>query len=136
MSTSDIKRNRGLKTAFVYLLITLFCILFGAVYEYFGRGVWSYFMIYNFVFPLVFGVLVFFIIGLKGVRLYPNAASALCYHGFIASLTLGFIMKGVLDIYGTTNHLLYVYFVLGGLLFIAALVLYFAKPGKKKQNPA
>lgn len=121
-----------MKTAFVYLLISMFCILFGAVYEYFGRGIWSYFMVYNFIFPLVFGAFVFFIIGLNGSRHYPNAAAALCYHGSIASVTVGFIMKGVLDIYGTTNRLLFVYWVFAGLLFVAAVVLHFVKPEKRK----
>ena len=35
---------------------TLFLVLFGAVYESFSHGVYSYFMLYAFAIPLVFGV--------------------------------------------------------------------------------
>lgn len=39
------------------LAATLFFAFFGAVYEAFGHGVYSYFMIYAFAFPLLMGVL-------------------------------------------------------------------------------
>ena len=136
LSTSDIKRSRGLKTAFGYLLISLFCVLFGAVYEHFGRGVYSYFMIYNFVIPLVGGTLVFFLIGINGDRHYPNAFARNCYHAAIATLTVGFIIQGVLDIFGTTNRLTLVYWIGSGILFSLAVLFYFRKPGEKKKEKA
>lgn len=75
MYTSDIDANSksALKTALVYLLASLFCVLFGAVYELFGHGVYSYFMIYAFVFPLAGGTLPFFLLGFARVKKYPRA---------------------------------------------------------------
>lgn len=134
MFTSDIKRSRGLKTAFVYLLVTLFVALFGAVYEYFGRGVFSFFMLYAFAVPLVFGVLVFFIIGLNGDRRYPNPHARNVYHAFVATVTVGCIIQGVLDIYGTTNRLSRVYWI-AGLVFLFLSVLFtFLDPGKARSR--
>ena len=61
MSTSDINRmKKTAKTGFVYLFISLLCILFGAVYEYYSHEVYSYFMLYAFVIPLAGGALPFF----------------------------------------------------------------------------
>lgn len=57
LSTLDI--NRMNKTALYYLFISLFCILFGAVYELFSHEVYSYFMLYAFVIPLGGGALPF-----------------------------------------------------------------------------
>lgn len=62
LSTLDI--NRMNKTALYYLFISLFCILFGAVYELFSHEVYSYFMLYAFVIPLGGGALPFFYNGL------------------------------------------------------------------------
>ena len=107
MFTSDmaINRKRASKTAFVYLLVSLFCVLFGAVYERFSHEVYSYYMLYAFTFPLVGGSLVFMILSFLNLKKYPNAVSRNLYHSGIATMTVGSIVRGVLDIYGTTNVL-------------------------------
>ena len=48
MYTSDIKK-RAKKTALVYLLISVFCAVFGVIYELFGHGVFSFFMAFCFL---------------------------------------------------------------------------------------
>ncbi len=100
------------KTGFVYLFISLFCVLFGVVYEYFSHEVYSYYMLYAFVFPLVGGVLPFFVFSFFTKRL-PGRIACNLYHSGIAALTIGSIFEGVLEIYGTTNRLVLVYWVLG-----------------------
>jgi uncharacterized membrane-anchored protein len=57
----ETNRRRALKTAFVYLLFSLFCALFGGVYEFFANGVMSFRMVYAFAIPLV-GAIVMFVI--------------------------------------------------------------------------
>ena len=47
------------KTGFIYLLLALVLALFGAVYEVFSHGVYSYYMLYAFAFPLAGGALPF-----------------------------------------------------------------------------
>lgn len=57
LSTSD---TRLQNTIFGYLAVTAACVLLGAVYETFSHGVFSYYMIYAFAFPLAGGVIPFF----------------------------------------------------------------------------
>lgn len=126
LSTSDTKRNsaQAAKTAYIYLLISLFCVLFGAVYEYFGHGVYSYFMLYAFAFPLVGGTLPFATLSLIRLPLYPSTVPLSLHHLGIGTLTVGSIIKGVLDIYGTSSSLTLFYPFAGGALVLAGLVLW------------
>lgn len=108
--TSDIEQGkRPGKAAFIYLLAAIFTALFGGIYERFSHEVYSYWMIYAFAFPLVGGTLPYM---LPGVTWNPGSM----YHAGIATLTVGSIVKGVLEIYGTTNGLTAVYWLAGGIL--------------------
>ena len=128
--TSDIE----LKTALRYLLISLFCVLFGAVYEVFSYEVYSFFMIYAFVFPLLLGVLPFLLIRLRGMR-SPNPVCRNLYHAGVATLTVGCIIAGVVEIYGTTNALILLYWMVGILLLLIPTVLYLtAKTYERDEN--
>lgn len=124
MCTSDIKRmKKTMGIGFVYLFISLFCILFGAVYEFFSHGVYSYFMLYAFVFPLAGGALPFFGMAFSSMPI-PNRVSQNLYHSGIAALTTGFLFEGALEIYGTTNRLVSVYWILGILFILTAIFIY------------
>lgn len=125
LSISDIKRMQEMaRTGFVYLCISLFCVLFGAIYEIFSHEVYSYFMLYVFVFPLVGGVFPFFVMAFSSMPV-PNRATGNLYHSGIATLTTGFLFEGVLEMYGTTNRFVLVYWILG-ILFILMVILYIA----------
>ena len=124
ISDIDAVYRRPVKTALVYLLISLFCGLFGAIYEVFSHEVYSFYMLYAFVFPLACGTLPFLIIGLCSRMPYPNAVSRNLYHSGIATCTVGSIMLGVLEIYGTTNHLTDLYWPVGIAFLLFGIVLY------------
>ena len=117
------------RTGLVYLSAALFCALFGAIYEHFSHGVYSGFMIYAFVYPLALGALPFFAMSLSGRRL-PGRLPFNLYNAGIATLTVGSIFRGVLDIYGTTNSLTTVYWALGAGLTLFGAVLYLFGQGK------
>lgn len=119
-SDTDISR-KALKTAFAYLLVSLLCALFGAVYERFSHGVYSFYMIYAFAFPLAGGALPFLAISLFRKR-YPGAVARNLYHSGIATLTVGSIVQGILDIYGTTNRLTGLYWIVGVILVVSGIV--------------
>ena len=126
MSTSDIEihRRRALKTAFVYLLISIFCALFGGVYEFFANGVMSFRMVYAFAIPLVGGTLPFLCMGVFGMQPYP-AAVLIGYHNCaVATFTLGTLLWGALDIYGTSNVLVQIYYMVGISLLIGEVIAY------------
>ena len=111
---------------FVYLLISLFCVLFGAIYEYFSHEVYSIYMIYAFVFPLAGGTLPFFALSLFGCRRLPGRLPRNLYNAGIATLTVGSVMEGVLEIFGTTNDMLQIYWFAGFGLAGTGLLLYVA----------
>ena len=101
-----------------YLAAALGCALFGAVYECFSHGVCSPFMVCAFAFPLLLGALPFFLLRRAG-RPFPGPLAADLIHAGVAALTIGSILRGVLDIYGTTSPLLALYWILGAALSAA-----------------
>lgn len=123
-SDTDRMRKRAGKTALVYLLAALLCALFGAVYEMFSHEVYSHWMIYAFVFPLAGGTLPFLILSLGRGGTYPNALVSNLYHCGIATLTVGSILCGVLEIYGTTNSLSQYYWIAGIALWVCGIGAY------------
>ena len=132
-SDADKSGKKALVTATSYLAISIFTAFFGAVYEIFSHGIYSYFMIYAFAFPLVLGTLPFLIFGLKPCSKYPIRSVRCCYHATIATATIGSIIKGVLDIYGTSSNLLWVYVYASAIMFAASIVLYLVQIFRKKQ---
>ena len=105
---------------------TIFCIIFGAVYERFSHEVYSYFMIYAFAIPLIGSVLPMMVAKTKNPdRLQPPAWKL--WNLGIVTLTVGALAKGALDIYGTSSPLLVVYPVCGSLLCIAGIYHVFPK---------
>ena len=133
------------KTAEIYLYVTIFCALFGAVYEYFSFGVYSYYMIYAFLWPLVMGVMPFMIMGRKYGKQYMKSeekgitiseghicndetVTAGCeydfqfWHAGVATLTVGSMFQGIVKIYGTSSPFTKGYFIMGCVLLIMAVV--------------
>ena len=104
-----------------YLLFTAGSALFGAVYEHFGRGVWSAYMVYAFAVPLLLGVLpALHFLMRKGPEWRITPLTRFLWGAGVAALTVGSIFKGVLDIFGTTNRLIIVYPLLGAFMLAAA----------------
>lgn len=135
MSTSVINRT-FLKTAFTYLIVSIFVALFGGIYEIYSHGVYSNFMIYAFAFPLVGGCLPFFLLGMWSYigdnthPIYLQPPGTLCrnlHHSGIATLTVGSIIRGVLDIYGTTSYLSKIYWIVGIAFLLSGIILYICK---------
>ena len=125
MSTSVTahKLHAQQKLILIDLSAALLCALFGAVYELFSHGVYSYGMIYAFAFPLVLGVLPLLLITMLRAP-YPDRFARSAYHAGIATLTVGSLVTGALEIYGTTNPLTIVYWIAGGALVTLGIVSY------------
>lgn len=126
MFTSDTKQHKRhvKRTAFTYLGISAFCALFGLIYEYFSFGVYSPFMVWAFLFPLLGGSLPLLVMLLCRWRPLPGRLVLQLYHSAIAAFTVGSLMQGVLDIYGTTNSLIGIYWWCGAGLMVLSLILY------------
>ncbi|MBQ4424726.1 MAG: hypothetical protein II882_03185 [Lachnospiraceae bacterium] len=134
MSTSDISRGRRrlLRHAILFLAAALITAFVGAVYERFAHSVYSYYMIYAFAIPLGLGTLPLLLFVQKNWRMPPRFTVNTWYAG-VATLTVGSIFKGVLDIFGTTKKLLIVYPVAGGILLLLGAGSYILA-GKKQER--
>jgi peptidoglycan/LPS O-acetylase OafA/YrhL len=124
--TSDIDR-RLYSTGVKYLIAAAAAAAAGAVYELFSHGVYSYYMIYAFMVPLVGGAIPCLVTAAKaGKKRRPRDAeatiSAKLQLAAVATLTAGSFMRGVLEIYGTTNKLTVIYAAAGLALATAALL--------------
>ena len=123
--TSDIDISEKVaKTAFTYLIISIFCVFFGAVYEVFSHEVYSFYMIYAFAFPLLGGTFPFLMMHVRHCSKYPCTVSRNLYHSGIAALTVGSIVRGILEIYGTTNHLSQLYWYVGMVFILTGGVIF------------
>ena len=80
-------------------------------------------MMYAFIIPLILGTFVYFIIYISKGNKYLNNIGITIYNLSIITFTLGSIMKGVLEIYGTTNKLVSSYFIIGLILFILSILI-------------
>jgi hypothetical protein len=108
-------------TVKIYVFTALFCIAFNYIYSLFGHGVSSPFMSYAFVFSLVLGVVGFTVFGRLNL---DNRIAYNLYNAGIATLTVGSILQGIIDIAGadTTYPVWYflvgtVFVAIGGLVF-------------------
>jgi len=99
------------KISKIYLGISAFCIVFAGIYEYFSHEVYSAFMIFAFLIPFLGGTVVFYTIKRFAISSMPGESLVRLYNCGIATLTVGSIFQGVLEIYGTTNSLVNVYLV-------------------------
>lgn len=124
ISDTDSTAKQASKTAFVYLIVSILCGLFGAIYEVYSHEVYSFYMIYAFAFPLIGGTLPFSILSMTRAKRYPNMISRKLYHSGIATLTVGSLIRGVLDIYGTTNSLTEYYWHVGVCFVVAGIFMY------------
>ena len=123
ISGIDNNSKRASKTALIYVVISIFCALFGLIYELYSHEVYSFYMIYAFAFPLVLGVLPFSVLGVIRVNKRISLFVHNLIHSGIATLTLGSIVKGVFDIYGTTNQLSNYYWYCGSILYLVGVVI-------------
>ncbi len=132
MYTSDkpISGKRYASVIKAYLLATVGCAIFGAVYELFSHEVWSCFMIGAFAFPMLLGAIPFFLMQKRG-KLFPGKAADLIHAG-VAALTVGSILQGALEIYGTSNPLTIAYLAAGGALTATGWLLTFKKQAVRK----
>lgn len=102
------------KTIIPYVITSVVIGIISAVYEHFSHGVISYFMVGTFAFPIA-GFIVYLIL-----HKYVNKV---VFNSSWITLMFGSFMVGVLEIYGTDNPLVYVYFIAAAILFVLSFIL-------------
>ena len=124
VSPIEPEKKRMCRNSLIFICAALFCGLFSAVYEYYSHGVYSNFMVYLFMFPLVGGTVPYAFLGLYPSAACPSRSAVRIYNSGLAALTVGSCVKGVLDIYGTSSGYMLAYWAAGGLLMIIGLGIY------------
>lgn len=95
-------------SAIKYLSASLAAAVFSIVYEHFSHGVVSWFMLAAFLIPLLGGG-----IGLLLTAFTRKRTDRTMYNCGLLTLTVGSITQGILEIYGTTNRLCGIYWIVG-----------------------
>ena len=107
------------RTARRYLGLAGFCALFALVYELFGHGVISWYMVLLPLWPLLGGALIFALLAMA--RIHPPQRTRCLYHAGLVTLTVGSCVTGIFEIYGSTPAIVRYYWIVGACLTIAAL---------------
>lgn len=114
LDINDLKRENIFIIGF-----SIFTLVFGIIYEMFSHGVISLFMILAFLIPLINLItnIIFINRKIKITKLSKNFFSMSIY-----TFTFFSVIKGVLDIYGTTNNLIIIYLIVGILLLVSSII--------------
>ena len=125
MSTSDSRSSyHPFRVAVGYLAVAAFTALFGLIYEHYSHEVESVFMQLAFLIPLFAGPLPACLLRLLGTRFYPGTGSRSVYRWSVSVFTLGSLLKGVFDIYGTASIFPYWYAIAGCVFAIVSVAIY------------
>jgi len=121
--TDSLKSNhQARKTTFIYLAVSVFCILFDKIYALFGHGVSSASMSLMFLYPLLGGFLPFsllwFVVS-QADQIYRYRILYNSYNSGLATLTIGSLLYGIFEIAGTNSPYLLA-FTIGGWIMVAA----------------
>lgn len=116
LDIKDIKNKRK-----NFFIISVICLICGIIYELFSHQVYSIFMIGAFVIPLVMGTIIPSIV--CKIKMPSNIENNL-YNASIATFTFGSFINGFLNIYGTTNSKIWIYFIVGIILLCISVANY------------
>lgn len=130
MYISDIDRRANAHTAVAFLAASAFCGFFSSVYFKFSHGVSSDYMVFLSAVPFVLGTLPYALLYLFRLRA-PKGPIGQMYNCGVATLTTGFCLAGVFEIYGSKCAYVPIYFYVGVGLIVASLL---AGAVRKAQN--
>ena len=121
MSTSVTKKrfSRLGKTAMVYLIISIFFFLFSRIYVSLSYGEYSFFMNTLSLVPLIGGGL---LVGLLLVQPNLSRVSFNLWNSGVAVLTVGFLLRGIINLSGRSTTLDWPYWLIGAGFLGLALV--------------
>ena len=122
-----------MKKSLIYFGISIFVFIFGQIYEYFSHGVYSSYVMFAFVIPFI-GLFIPSLLNNLILKRRITDNVTLPWKCGIATLTVGSIYKGVLEIYGTSGTFEQVYLIIGSLLCIIATIVLITARVNKDQN--
>ena len=117
--TSDIKKTY-FWTIIIYVIATIFTVIFNAVYYQFSHEVSSRYMSLAFLYPLLMGVIVY--AGLFFINWFDKVAYN-AYNAGVATITMASILLGVNEIAGA-DTIYYKYFYLVAFVLFGVSIIY------------
>lgn len=137
--SAKIKRNT-LKSLYIYIGVTIFVGLFGAIYEMNSNNVFSPAMYLAWIIPCVLGVGVYLVLTYVPIKQVPGTLVECIYNFGVAMLTVRSIFIGVIEIYGTTNRVMLTIYTVLSIVFLAvggsaylAIIIYSLLTTRKKK---
>ena len=119
---SLLKNNNSLlKRSYIYLAISAFLVIFNIIYGVFSHDVTSNYMTYAFLIPLIGGTVPSLILIFLPK---PSFIVKNIWRMGIASTIIGFLLRGVFEIYGTFVSIVNIYIYLGLSMLFLSLCLY------------
>lgn len=107
-----------------YAAASLLCLIFSIIYNAFSHDVTSAYMTYLSIFPLILGVIPFFLIAfIKKIPL-PHMMELDLYGSGVEAITLSSGMKGIFEIAGTSSDLQPLLMYIGSGFLLAGLAVY------------
>ena len=106
------------------IIFSIFCLIFGFIYELYSHNVYSIYMGLSFIIPLLLAILLFIVYKLN-IKL--NIKSIILLNLLMITITMYSIVKGILDIYGTSNSLINIYLYSSIILVILSITFNFKR---------
>lgn len=139
--SEKLKRNT-LKSLYIYIGVTIFIGLFGAIYEMNSNNVFSPAMYLAWIIPCILGVGVYLTLTYAPIKQVPGTLVECIYNFGVAMLTVRSIFIGVIEIYGTTNRVMLtiytvlsiVFLAIGGSAYLAIFIYSLIATRKRKQR--
>ncbi len=116
---SDIKKTH-LKTCLIYLGVSIFVLIFSLVYSIFSHEVYSDYLSYAFLYPLIGGSVVYLCLHFtKKFSKWPYNF----YNAGLATITVGSVLCGVNEIAGADTLYYLLFYLIGWILVILSVIL-------------
>lgn len=123
MYSSDYNKQPHLKTAALFLALSVFSIAFTLIYEQFSYGQFSLYMRLMFLIPLLLGTLPSLIRIRLRIPYRPNALSRYFWNMAIALFFNGCLVKSVIEISGRFTSYQRMYWIGGAICIAVSLLL-------------
>ncbi len=127
MSTSENRNATRVLNA--YLIAFAFCSVFAIIYEAFAKGIISFWMLGMPLFPFVLGVVPALVY--EKMNKPINDWGLQIWNCGVITLTVGSLLNGIFDIFGTYFDMFNYFLIIGSILLIAGAAVHIIKHKKK-----
>ncbi|MCH4015017.1 MAG: hypothetical protein LKE64_11940 [Solobacterium sp.] len=103
----------------IYLIFSIFLLVFSIIYEHFSFGVISYAMVFLSAYPFVLGFLPSLFVRLRSRPDLPRF-----YHDGVLCMTFGSLLQGIFEIYGTSSFYTVWFYYIGAAALVISLIFY------------